>query len=1111
MLIRFLSGRAGSGKTYRCLEEIRNELSINPAGPEIVLLVPKQATFQLEQQLLGPGLIQGYTRLQILSFERLAHWILKKSGQKPPPIVSNEGRLMILRAVIEQEKEKLSIFRSSARLGGFLREINGLFSVFHVQGISPERLYSACRKFEPQSPLGQKLSDLAVIFEATEKWCDEHHLLDSDALLSIAVNVLKGPVPLQIGAIWLDGFAELTPQETELLIEIIKRAGQTTLAFPGDPSLHQDSALLPAQTLWSEVRQTVGKLRQTIENISGAEIDFVSAHSDVSRFKNAWIEHLEKSWDRPRPFIPDLSKETPISFFSCSNPQEEVVVAAREIIAFVQQGGRYRQIAVTVRNLKPYQAWIPSIFGRFEIPYFLDRRESIAHHALVRLTLGALKLAGRGFQHQDWFEVLKTGLVVDDSDLIDRIENSALIGGWNNNHWMKGFPTEPEESYRTELIRPFLQFFHQLGPSENGISGEDLADCLQQLWVDLRVVEKLIQFDEDANSVTRDFLTLKPARNRAIFERVESWLRDLKEAFGKEKLSLHHWLEVADAGLSQLTVGIVPPSLDQVLIGSVDRSRNPDLQKIIVLGFNEGIFPAPMETSRILAENEISALAGEGLRLGDLWQSWSGRERFLAYIACTRARNELTVTWARTDSTGKVLNPSVFVGHLRLLFPTVKVQELSTTPVPRHSSEVLTRIFQVISPQPETSGFVLPPEVESLRTEYLNWKSSGPLSPAVVEKLYGKKLRTSVSKFEQFAACPYRFFLNSGLRAEERQEMEFSVKEQGTFQHELLAGFHDEVKRRHKLWRDLAEQEIDEILAQEYQRLNQEFRPGLFESQSSAQFYREMLFKNVRRFIGKLMKYFPRYAFDPHSVEIPFGKEGGLPEFEVQLSSEHTLVFSGIVDRIDVCRISEPEEALLVVVIDYKSSSRELEEILMQACVQIQLPVYLAMLGRLPESERHFSLSRLIPAGMFFANLAGVSRSARSRSEAFDPEETAAESFVQFRGRFSFNHLDFLDRGGMERKRGPSQFKFRIKKDGAPYKTGNEALLNDQFASLLFAVEERLKELGERIFQGEIGIDPYEHKNKQPCEYCAFPSVCRIDRLMHSFRSLKAKIVEPEV
>ena len=96
----FLLGPAGSGKTFRCLAEIRAALAGAPEGQPLVLLAPKQATFQLERQLLaGPGLA-GYTRLQILSFERLAQFILDALGVAPPEFLGEEGGAMVLRALL---------------------------------------------------------------------------------------------------------------------------------------------------------------------------------------------------------------------------------------------------------------------------------------------------------------------------------------------------------------------------------------------------------------------------------------------------------------------------------------------------------------------------------------------------------------------------------------------------------------------------------------------------------------------------------------------------------------------------------------------------------------------------------------------------------------------------------------------------------------------------------------------------------------------------------------------------------------------------------------------------------------------------------------------------
>src|ERR1044071_9190648 len=124
MQIRFLLGPAGSGKTFRCLAEIRSALLSAPEGPPLLLLAPKQATFQLERQLLADPALPGYTRLQIISFERVAHFILEKFGEGAAAVLQEEGRLMVLRPLLGRCQSKLKIFHAPARLPGFAQQLN---------------------------------------------------------------------------------------------------------------------------------------------------------------------------------------------------------------------------------------------------------------------------------------------------------------------------------------------------------------------------------------------------------------------------------------------------------------------------------------------------------------------------------------------------------------------------------------------------------------------------------------------------------------------------------------------------------------------------------------------------------------------------------------------------------------------------------------------------------------------------------------------------------------------------------------------------------------------------------------------------------------------------
>jgi ATP-dependent helicase/nuclease subunit B len=138
--VRFLLGPAGSGKTFQCLAEVRAALAKHPDGAPLILLAPKQATFQIERQLLADGEISGFTRLQILSFDRLAASVFERLNLAPPKLLSAEGRLMVLRALLQRHADELKLFRGSARRAGFAQELGNLLAELQRHQFGPVKL-----------------------------------------------------------------------------------------------------------------------------------------------------------------------------------------------------------------------------------------------------------------------------------------------------------------------------------------------------------------------------------------------------------------------------------------------------------------------------------------------------------------------------------------------------------------------------------------------------------------------------------------------------------------------------------------------------------------------------------------------------------------------------------------------------------------------------------------------------------------------------------------------------------------------------------------------------------------------------------------------------------
>jgi len=228
------------------------------------------------------------------------------------------------------------------------------------------------------------------------------------------------------------------------------------------------------------------------------------------------------------------------------------------------------------------------------------------------------------------------------------------------------------------------------------------------------------------------------------------------------------------------------------------------LKLALVLGVNESVFPAAPAAPTILTDadrDEISQRAGA---TGPDLRERLARERYLGYIACTRASEKLVVTFSRHDADGKTLNPSPFIAHLRRIFPGLDIEESSGEVKlgdAEHVSEIAPMLVEiqagraVPSPPERRDEDITPCQqkwsellqlpalvewMENLRA-LREPDSTESLSPALAEKLFGPTLHSSVSRLEEFAGCPFRFFVHSGLRAEERKVLSWMRASRAVF------------------------------------------------------------------------------------------------------------------------------------------------------------------------------------------------------------------------------------------------------------------------------------------------------------------------------------------
>ena len=510
----------------------------------------------------------------------------------------------------------------------------------------------------------------------------------------------------------------------------------------------------------------------------------------------------------------------------------------------------------------------------------------------------------------------------------------------------------------------------------------------------------------------------------------------------------------------------------------------------------------------ILTNSDREQLEAQALTLGGSPLDQISRERYLGYIACTRANEKLALTFARQSADGKTLNASPFVAQLQRIFPALEVGEFSSEPdcdEAEHANELIPLLVETQNSKLETQDYLGISALKSLAEKLTALREPDEkenLSPAMAAKIYGPILKTSISRLEEFASCPFKFFMRVGLRANERKTFELDARERGNFQHDVLKIFHEQLQAEGKRWRDLTPTEARERIGKIATAQMELHRDGLFRDSAATAFAAKAMTSALQDFVEVIVGWMrAQYEFDPVAAELGFGgRDDAAPAWELDLGAGRNLALQGRIDRVGLWR--DPDsDTLLAVVTDYKSSGKKLDPVLVENGVQLQLLAYLGALRHWKKPAGAFGAEKILPAGAFYVSLRGKFDGGGSREEVLADVE-AKKLAYKHNGRFNADWLKKFDR--RTEVTSGDQFNYRLKNDGTPYKNLTEALPGGEFAKLINLVEGLLRKLGNEIFSGNAEVDPYRKGKDTPCELCDYRAACRIDEWTHEFRELRA-------
>ena len=939
MSLQFVIGSSGSGKTRYLYENLINLSMEHPEG-NYIAIVPEQFTMQTQKEIVTLHPNHGSMNIDIVSFQRLAYRIFEELGVEHLEVLDDMGKSMVLRRVAAGQKKNLGLYGSHLNQTGFVNQLKSMLSELYQYGIQPENLREAMEHAGPL--LCEKLHDISVVYEAFQQEIQEKYIT-AEEILDVLCRVLPRSELIRKSVVTLDGYTGFTPVQYRIVELLMRYAKQVIITVSIDPEEkpYERTGIDHLFYMGKEMIWRVNEL--AARNGICRDQDVRLEGKCLPRFQNSpAIAFVEKNLYRYGRRSEQEPKE--IRVFRAVSPGEEASFAASMIHRLVrEQGIRYREIAVITGDLAGYRYEIVNRFEREKIPYFMDDKKSILENVMVEFIRAALDAVRKDFDYESMFRLLKTGLLTEKKEELDRLENYVIAMGvrgwkWWKETWErtyrggKDINLDQLNAFKEEILCVLEPFRDCMKAEERTIGSmtDGVIRCLETCMVR----EKLDQYCQYFEG-TGQFSLAKEYEQ--VYDRVLELLERLKELLGTEKATVKEYAEILDAGFAEIQVGVIPATVDRVVVGDITRTRLDRIRVLLFLGVNEGIVPQRKAGGSLLNDGDREVFKSLHMELAPTAREEGCIQKFYLYLMLSKPSRQLVITYAAMNGQGKSCHPSSLIGEIRRLFPEMVPREKREEEWPVWTAEdglkklmaglreagdknleqlkeaqgTFLELFRRFYGQEEYRKLV-----EKLTdAAFFVYEDKG-IGRAAARALYGQKLQGSVTRLEQFAACAYAHFLKYGLELMERQEYQLEAVDMGNLFHQSLDQCFEVIHENGMDWSNITEEERKELVKKCVDQVTSQYGNTIMSSSARNTYLAKRVERITDRTIWALAEQVKKGDFVPSGFEVSFSAIDNLKAMKIRLSEDEELLLKGRIDRLDLC---EDEKHVYVKIIDYKS------------------------------------------------------------------------------------------------------------------------------------------------------------------------------------------------
>lgn len=706
----------GSGKTLVVSHLIGYLIAKKGIAPEgiLTLTFSQSAAAELRQRvdsLLG----QSYGKLWIGTFHSFCSHLLKENSMAAGltagfKVLSKFGEWLILGEILRRDKSSGISYKPG--LTKKLLEFINLLKQNLIDLLSLEEVLSQFSVTDsPFLQLRKKLTPLSSLFSSYQKALQRGACLGFSDLIARAIALLTNNEALlqrftqQFQYILVDEFQDTDPAQFKLLQLLAGEDSERKICVVGDPN----------QSIYRFRGSDVNNLLHREGEKSQFQKIFPNAKVVFLQQSYRAYEELVEIWERlnlgsnitairgkkNEPLVTIASEPTPLdeAFFIARQIKEMVLEERGKDAKSTMIGYSYKDFAILLRSTKNQAAPLEETLSYYHIPYRVIGQSNFHRYPAVSFIAYYLKALAREDDDNSFSRLLNSSEIKLDKSFLHRLEDMVQAEGGGLQEGTIGFVMRLSLDYPEDF--PFNSLDHHKLPKRrpaligNLIEDERGRIFLKKLYLFVKTflwlreikdkmplrdfIHRLLNhtvFSMRAGDMVRNFSQGEIERHQQLAQNLRMLVEMITDfdsyytLIKGEPPTFLSFINQFDELITQYIDELEPeglPDEDAVSIMTIHQAKGLEFPVVFVAGAIEGIIPSFTPEAQLLSSDEMEQLKemfphfhnplppDEDERLLE--------EKRLFYVAISRARDKLFLTWA--NRSGSLFNqPSRFLLNL---------------------------------------------------------------------------------------------------------------------------------------------------------------------------------------------------------------------------------------------------------------------------------------------------------------------------------------------------------------------------------------------------------------------------------------------------------------